>query len=143
MKHTDARRLSPEAQEAIRLRVADFLRMKKGTQGEAADIFQLSLSCVKKIWKQCKGSGRKALKVKKRGPQQQHGSRLTKQQVKQVKTMMKMDTPDGYQIASSLWTASAVRLLLKKSQCNLQHTPCQAATERLGLYLPEACLQCL
>ncbi len=110
MKQKDGRRLSPEAQEAIRLRVADFLRMNKGTQAEAATIFQLSLSCVKKIWKQYKAGGCKALKVKKRGPQQ-GCSRLAKQQ---VKARMKKDTPDGYGLPSYLWTAGAVRLLLKK-----------------------------
>lgn len=113
MKQKDARGLSPEAQEAIRLRVADFLRMNKGTQAEAATIFQLSLSCVKKIWRQYKAGGRKALKVKKRGPRQ-GCSRLAKQQVKQVKAMRKKDTPDGYGLSSYLWTAAAVRLLLKK-----------------------------
>jgi len=113
MKRVDGRKLNPEAQEVIRLRVADFLQTGKGNQAEAAAIFQLSLSGVKKIWKQYKAGGHKVLKVKKRGPQQ-HTSRLSMQQVKEVKTSINNKTPDGYQLPSYLWTANAVRLLLKK-----------------------------
>ena len=43
MKKQDARSLHPEAQEALRLRIADFLKKHKGTQKEAAAIFQISL----------------------------------------------------------------------------------------------------
>ena len=61
MKKLDARRLHPEAQQAIRLRIAAYLQSGKGTQRQAADIFQVSLAAVKKIWKQYKEGGTKAL----------------------------------------------------------------------------------
>lgn len=115
MKNQDVRKLNPEAQEAIRLRMARFLKTGKGTQRQAADIFQISLSAVKKIWKQYKAGGISALKAKKRGPHR-HTSRLSKQQVKQIKRLVKKDTPDSYQIPYYLWTADAVRRLIKKKQ---------------------------
>ena len=49
MKKRDARKLHAAAQEAIRLSVVSFLRSGKGTQNEAAQVFEISLACVKKI----------------------------------------------------------------------------------------------
>ena len=43
MKRQDGRKLSAETQEAIRLRIAAFLKDNRGTQRQAADIFQVSL----------------------------------------------------------------------------------------------------
>ena len=113
MKKQDARRLHPAAQQAIRLRIADYIQSRKGTQQQAADIFQVSLAAVKKIWKQYKEGGAKALQVKKRGPA--HSSaRLFKEQVKKITQCIKKGTPDDYQLPYPLWTADAVRLLIKK-----------------------------
>jgi transposase len=114
MKKQDGRKLSAEAQETLRLRIARYLRLGKGTQQQAADIFQLSLPAVKKIWKQYQQDGTKALKAKKRGP---HNSTalLTPAHVKQLTHMIKQHTPEHYGLPFSLWTAAAVRMLIKKS----------------------------
>ena len=45
MKYTDDKRLRPEVQEAIRLQVTDFLRMKKSLHGKVTAIFLFSVSC--------------------------------------------------------------------------------------------------
>ena len=113
MKKLDARRLHPEAQQAIRLRIAAYLQSGKWTQRQAADIFQVSLAAVKKIWKQYKEGGTKALHNKKRGPAHS-SSRLSKAQVKKVTRCIEKGTPDSYQLPYYLWTANAVRLLIKK-----------------------------
>jgi transposase len=113
MKKQDARKLTPAAQEAIRLRVVDFLKMKKGTQRQAADFFQLSLRAVEKIWQHYKAGGVQALKAKKRGAHQPASS-LSKKAVKQITRLIKKGTPDTYDLPYSLWTANAVRLLIKK-----------------------------
>jgi transposase len=113
MGKPDARKLSPDAQEALRLRIADFLRKGKGTQREAADIFQVSLPAVKKIWKQYREHGRKALKQKKRGPNES-AAKLSSSEAKQIRQIIKRDTPDQQGIPRYLWTAAAVRLLIKK-----------------------------
>lgn len=114
MKKQDGRKLSAGAQEALRLRIARYLRLGKGTQRQAADIFQLSLPAVKKIWKQYKQGGAKGLKAKKRGP---HDSTalLAPTQVKELTSMIKTHTPEYYDLPFSLWTAVAVRMLIKKS----------------------------
>ena len=113
MKKQDARKLTPAAQEAIQMRVVDFLKMKKGTQRQAADFFQLSVRAVEKIWQRYKAGGMQALTVKKRGPHQP-SSLLSKQEAKQITGLIKKATPDSYQLPYYLWTANAVRLLIKK-----------------------------
>lgn len=115
MKKPDARKLVPQAQEAIRLRIVDYLKAEKGTQKQAAEIFQVSISAVEKIWRQYKEAGVRALKVKKRGPHHATAG-LSRLQVKQIKKLIKKDTPDRYHIPYYLWTADAVRRLIKKKQ---------------------------
>jgi transposase len=113
MKKEDGRKLHPKAQEAIRLRIIAFLKSRKGTQQQAAEIFQLSLSAIKKIWKQYREGGLTALRAKKRGPQQST-SLLSQTQVKEVTHCIERGIPESYQLPYSLWTANAVRLLIKK-----------------------------
>ena len=115
MKRQDARKIGAQAQEAIRLRIADFLRRGKGTQREAAEIFQVSLPGVKKVWKRYKEGGRNALRAHKRGPAA-GGGRLKPEQVKQITRAVKKGTPDDYRLPYFLWTAAAVRLLIKKKR---------------------------
>ncbi|MBD0286955.1 MAG: helix-turn-helix domain-containing protein [Flavisolibacter sp.] len=140
MRKQDARSLHPEAQETLRLRIADFLKEHKGTQKEAADIFQVSLRAVEKIWKQFKEGGRKALKQKKRSP---HKNRhlLSDSKAKQIGNIIKADTPEQHHIPCYLWTAAAVRLLIKKSSRNLQCPLHKKAVEAMGLYFSKASLQ--
>jgi transposase len=113
MKKRDARKLHPKAQEAIRLRIADFLKAGKGTQQQAAGIFKVSLRAVKKIWKQYKFGGTKALKAKKRGPHPGNAL-LLQAKVAEITQCIKTGTPDSYELPYYLWTANAVRLLIKK-----------------------------
>lgn len=113
MSKGDGRQLGAETQEVLRLLIVDFLRLRKGTQAEAAHIFGFSLIAVKKIWKRYKQEGRKALRAKKRGPKQST-SRLSKEKIKQMKSSIKKGTPDQQGLPYHLWTAGAVRLLLKK-----------------------------
>jgi transposase len=113
MKKRDGRKLHPKAQEAIRLRIVDFLKAGKGTQKQAADFFTVSLRAVKQIWKQFKLGGLKALKTKKRGPHP-GTSLLSKSKVADITNCIKKGTPDHYELPYYLWTANAVRLLIKK-----------------------------
>ena len=115
MKKEDARRLNPAAQQAIRLRLAGYLQSGKGTQQQAAEIFQVSLAAVKKIWKRYKEGGTGALQTKKRGPAHSN-ARLSKEQVKEITRCITKGTPDSYQLPYYLWTADAVRVLIKKKQ---------------------------
>ena len=113
MKRRDARKLHPKAQEAIRLRIVDYLKAGKGTQTQAANIFKLSVRAVKKIWKQFRQGGAKALKARKRGPHPTT-SLLSEAKVTELTSCIKKGTPDSYELPYYLWTANAVRMLIKK-----------------------------
>ena len=112
-KKQDARKLNPQAQEALRFRIVDYLKTGKGTQKQAAEIFAFSIDAIKKIWKRYKQDGIKALKCKKRGPHQ-CTSQLSRLQTKQITRAIQKGTPDSYQLPFHLWTADAVRRLIKK-----------------------------
>jgi|SRR6476620_11414804 transposase len=113
MKREDGRKLGAEAQEAIRLRIAAFLKDKKGTQRQAADIFQVSLAAVEKIWKHYRQGGEKDLLAKKRGPKTSRAL-LNPSQVSDITTTICFSTPEVHGLPYHLWTAGAVRLLIKK-----------------------------
>jgi len=113
MQKRDARKLSPAVQQNLRVDVVLFLRKKKGTQAEAAEIFRLSLAGVKKIWGIYKRKGMQGLRIGQRGrPKGKAG--LTAPVVKKICKMIIAGTPDVYDIAYFLWTTDAVRLLIKQ-----------------------------
>jgi transposase len=113
MKRRDARKLHPKAQEAIGLGIVDFLKAGKGTQNQAANIFKVSLRAVKKIGKQFKQGGAKALKARKCGPHP-GTSLLSEAKVTEITSCIKNGTPDNYELPYYLWTAKAVGMLIKK-----------------------------
>src|SRR4051812_39207644 len=113
MKRQDGRKLGAEAQEAIRLCIAAFLRDRKGTQRQAADIFQASLGAVEKIWRQYRESGTKNLLAKKRGPKKSRAL-IDRTQVRDITGTIRSSTPEVHGLPYHLWTAAAVRLLIKK-----------------------------
>jgi transposase len=113
MKRQDGRELGAEAQEAIRLRIAAFLRDKKGTQRQAAAIFQVSLGAVEKIWKHYRQGGEKDLLAKERGPKTSRAI-LPPSQVNDITAAICSSTPEVHRLLYHLWTAGAVRLLIKK-----------------------------
>lgn len=112
MNNKGIKRKSQEVQEEIRFRVADYLRLKKGTQIECASIFDLSVAGVKKIWKKYKDGGKKALKSKKRGVS--CGIKLKKEQAFEIRRLIKDKLPDQLKLPFGLWTREAVSELIAR-----------------------------
>ena len=113
-KKQDARKLSPSAQAAIRKQLIGYLigkkKDKKHTQVKAAKIFGLSLSAVKKISKQYKVGGLRAIAEKRRGVQ--GGKKITGVQAAEVRRLIKDKMPDQMKLPFGLWTREAVQQLL-------------------------------
>jgi transposase len=107
----DARSLSPEAQEALRLRVVKALR-EGMTQTEAARVFHISRASVNKWSRRHETSGRKALRAQKRG--RPTGTRLEPRQAAQTVRWITGRCPDQLQLPFFLWTREAVQMLLKR-----------------------------
>lgn len=110
MPITDARRLSPSAQEALRLRVIQAVEsgMRKA---DAARTFSVSRMAIHTWVLRRRKGGLRALKARKRGRPSQP-LRLKPWQCAQVARLIVHRCPDQLQLPFALWTREAVRALI-------------------------------
>lgn len=106
------KRGSKDSQETKRLLVIDYLKKRKGTHQQAADLFLLSKSAVDKIWVRYRKGGIKKIKSKKRGVKQ--GKKLDGQQAAEVRRLIKDRMPEQLKLSFGLWTREAVQQLIKE-----------------------------
>ena len=105
-----SKRGTKESQERVRLLVVNFLKKRKGSQKQAAELFGLSLDGVHKIWKRYKLKGLRELASKKRGVQ--GGKKITGVQAAEVRRLIKEKMPDQLKLSFGLWTREAVQQLI-------------------------------
>lgn len=98
------------SQEAIRLKVAEYLKMRLGTQKQTALIFGISERSVRRIYFQYKSGGIRALHNKKRGVQ--GGKKINGKQSAEVRRLVKDKLPDQLKLPYGLWTREAVQQLI-------------------------------
>lgn len=110
MKTKVKKRKNKFAQEETRFRVADYLKKKRGTQKQAAEIFGITERSVNKIWRHYKQGGKRALYSKKRGVQ--GGKKLKKDQAYKVRQLIKEKLPEQLKLPFGLWTREAVQQLI-------------------------------
>jgi transposase len=101
---------SKDSQETKRLLVVSYLKSKKGTHQEAADIFELSKSAVYKIWTRYCQKGSKGMVSKKRGVQ--GGKKINGKQSAEIRMLIKDKLPDQLKLSFGLWTREAVQQLI-------------------------------
>ncbi len=113
MEKIDARKLSTAAQQEIRYQV---IRLKK--QGrKRLEISQITGVHPGTISAWCtlyKNGGKKALKIKKRGPEVGSNRTLTPDQEKQLQKAIYDKCPDQMKLPFALWTRVAVQQLIKQ-----------------------------
>lgn len=107
---TKIKRGSKDAQEAKRYLAVDYLKKKKGTHQQAAELFGLSKSGVDKIWTRYKQKGRRGLSSKKRGVRD--GKKVSGKQAAEVRRLIKDKMPDQLKLSYGLWTREAVQQLI-------------------------------
>nr|BFF38230.1 IS630 family transposase [Tenacibaculum mesophilum] len=90
--------------------MAEFLRKKRGTQKQAAEIFGITERTVNKIWSNYKQGGKRSLRNKKRGVQQ--GIKLKKGQAYDIRRLIRDKMPDQMKLFYGLWTREAVQELI-------------------------------
>lgn len=109
---TDTRNLSPDAQEAIRLRVVQAV-VDGMSYVAAAKAFGVHRNMVS-IWhKSFLAQGWDALKARKRGRSQGSG-KLNAQQAGQIYKLLVDKHPDQLKLPFALWTREAVQRLVKR-----------------------------
>lgn len=104
------KRGNQEGQEVIRLRVVEYLKKRKGTQKQAAEIFGITQRSVNRIWAKYRNEGRRALENKKRGVRT--GKKINGAQAAEVRRLIKDKLPDQLKLPFGLWTREAVRQLI-------------------------------
>lgn len=113
MEKIDARKLSTEAQQEIRYQV---VRLKK--QGrkrlEISEITGINPSTISAWWKLYKKDGKRALKIKKRGPEVGTTRTLNPDQEKELQRSIYDKCPDQMKLPFALWTRKAVQQLIKQ-----------------------------
>lgn len=106
------KRKNKDAQEETRIRVAEYLKRKQGTQEEASIIFGITQRAVNGIWSRYKKGGLKNLYSKKRGVR--GGIKLSTDQALEIKRLIREKTPDQLKLSFGLWTRQAVGQLIKR-----------------------------
>lgn len=99
-----------DSQETKRLLIVDFIKKKKGTHKQAAELFHVSKSAVDKIWTRYKEKGIRGIKSKKRGVQE--GKKINGKQSAEVRQLIKDKLPDQLKLPFGLWTREAVQQLI-------------------------------
>jgi len=112
MNTTNGRKLSAEAQEALRMRVVRAIVEQGLTQTEAAETFGVGRSSIYGWMKAYRKGGFDALKAKKRGPKR--CSRLAGWQAATVVRLIEDRCPDQLKLPFALWTREAVGQLIEQ-----------------------------
>ena len=109
----DARRLSPQAQEALRRRAVAALCTQGMTQTAVAHTFGVARKTVWLWIKAYRHGGEQALASRKRGPKGERG-KLKGWQAATICNMIRDRHPEQLKLPFALWTADAVRRLIRR-----------------------------
>ncbi|MFQ5631035.1 MAG: IS630 family transposase [bacterium] len=112
MKIRDARKLSAEAQEDLRIK-AVYAVLNGRRQTDVAEIFCVSRQIVGKWVKAYKIYGIQGLKAKRKGPRRGTGVLTFDQQVLIIQLLLKY-RPDRFLLPFNLWTREAVGQLIEQ-----------------------------
>lgn len=113
MEKFDARKLSTDAQQEIRYQV---IRLKKQghKRSEISSITGVHPGTVSKWCSLYKSGGKKALKIKQRGPQTGTTRTLEPNQEKELQKAIYDKCPDQMKLPFALWTRKAVQQLIEQ-----------------------------
>jgi transposase len=110
----DARKLTQEAQEAIRLRAMKVIFVDGKKIAEVVDLFGVSRAAVNKWIAAHKKGGQEALLKKKRGRRSQDMTLLKPHQCAIIVTLIADRCPDQLKMPFMLWTREAVGMLIEQ-----------------------------
>jgi len=113
MEKTDARTVNSESKYSLRKRVIRF--KEKGITNKAiAEILEVSVSWVSRVWQKYQQHGPEAIKPGKLGRPAGTGRTLTSDQESRIQKLIIDKTPDQLKLSFALWTRDAVLLLIKQ-----------------------------
>ncbi len=112
MQKTDARKLTRDGQETLRIRVVKAITSNKVTWVEATEIFSVSFAAIGKWMKINREQGINGLKKKKQG-RPKGGGKLKGWQASWISRSIIDKCPDQLKLPFMLWTREAVQQLIK------------------------------
>jgi len=118
MVESDARSLSSDAQEALRVRGVKLLR-KGYTQAEVAEVCGVHVRQVQRWASRYRSGGWKALHKRSRGRSSESQMTLSAAQQAKLVKAIKSKNPEQLRIPELLWTRSAVQALIER-QCGVR-----------------------
>ena len=110
---TDARKLNPKAQEALRRRAVAAVRKQGMKQTEAARAFGVPRKTIWMWLEAYRRGGAKTLAARKRGPKGGHG-KLKGWQAAVICKLVRDRCPEQLKLPFFLWTSGAVRQLIRR-----------------------------
>ena len=113
MEKIDARKLSTEAQQALRHQA---IRLKKAgrTYKEIGEIIGVQPTTVCQWYKAYQSGGAKAIRIKKRGRPVGKYRTSSPEQEKEIQKSIRDNCPDQLKLPFALWTRIAVQQLIKQ-----------------------------
>ncbi|MCA1698990.1 MAG: IS630 family transposase [Actinobacteria bacterium] len=115
----DARSLSQDAQEALRVRAVRLVVEQEWSQVEAAEAIGVGERQMRRWMKRFRRGGWEALEKRRRGRSAQSQMVLSASQQARLVKAIKSRQPDQLRIAGLLWTRSAVRDLIER-ECGVR-----------------------
>lgn len=112
MKKIDARKLTTEAQEQMRVQ-AIRLHKRGDTYKTIGEIVGVHPNTVWTWWKRYQTEGQKGLKVKKRGRREGEQRSLNASQELEIQKLITDNTPDQLKLTFALWTRQAVQEIIQ------------------------------
>ena len=112
MEKRDARKLSAEAQQELRIRAVKMVESGM-TRVCVASILEVSAVQVGSWVKRYKNGGMKSLKSKPKGRPEGSGRQLTPEQEKEIPKLITDKMPDQLKMKFALWSREAVRKLIQ------------------------------
>lgn len=87
-----------------------YLKKRRGTQGQAAEIFGIDIRSVNRMWAKYKIGGSRSIKERKRGVQV--GKKINGNQSAGIRQLIKDKLPDQLKLSFGPWTREAVQQLI-------------------------------
>lgn len=113
MEKIDARKLKPEAQQQLRHQAVR-LRKKGFTHKQIAEIIGAHPTRICRWCRAYEESGPTGVKIKQRGRKTGSGRRLSAEQEKRLREMIRDKTPDQLKLPFALWTRFAVQQVIRQ-----------------------------
>jgi transposase len=113
MEKIDARTLKPEVQEQLR-KQAIHLRQKGHSVEQIAAILDVNSRTVYRWWQLYRRGGVKSIRIRRRGRPTGACRRLTVEQEKQIRRMIRDKQPDQMKLPFALWSRIAVQQLIQQ-----------------------------